>query len=109
MGLVAGWQPAGVEETVVEFGAGATAFNRTRGSSNPIGNLPGGRRWRGPHDDCHIAQVGRGGAMAALRRARPGQRMVSVAKASELANLRSEVHRLGSVLIHQAVELAVRR
>jgi transposase-like protein len=56
-----------------------------------------------------LRKVARDGAIAALQAARPGQRKVSAAEASELAKLRAEVDRLGSVVIDQAVELAVLR
>jgi transposase len=56
-----------------------------------------------------LRKVARDGAIAALQAARPGQRKVSVQEASELAKLRAEVDRLGSVVIDQAVELAVLR
>jgi transposase len=56
-----------------------------------------------------LRKVARDGAIAALQAARPGQRKVSPQEASELAKLRSEVDRLGSVVIDQAVELAVLR
>lgn len=56
-----------------------------------------------------LRKVARDGAIAALQASRPGQRKVSVQEASELAKLRAEVDRLGSVVIDQAVELAVLR
>lgn len=56
-----------------------------------------------------LRKVARDGAIAALQASKPGQRKVSVQEASELAKLRAEVDRLGSVVIDQAVELAVLR
>jgi transposase len=56
-----------------------------------------------------MRKVGRDGAISALQASRPGQRKVSAEEASELAKLRAEVDRLGSVVIDQAVELAVLR
>jgi len=51
-----------------------------------------------------LRKVARDGAIAALQASRPGQRKVSAEEASELAKLRAEVDRLGSVVIDQAVE-----
>lgn len=56
-----------------------------------------------------LKKVARDGAIAALQASRPGQRKVSAEEASELSKLRAEVDRLGSVVIDQAVELAVLR
>ena len=56
-----------------------------------------------------LRKTARDGAIAALQASRPGQRKVSPQEASELAKLRAEVDRLGSVVIDQAVELAVLR
>lgn len=56
-----------------------------------------------------LKRVARDGAIAALQASRPGQRKVSAEEASELAKLRAEVDRLGTVVIDQAVELAVMR
>jgi transposase len=56
-----------------------------------------------------LRKVARDGAIAALQASRPGQRKISVQEASELAKLRAEIDRLGSVVIDQAVELAVLR
>lgn len=56
-----------------------------------------------------LRKVARDGAIAALQASKPGQRKVSPQEASELAKLRAEVDRLGSVVIDQAVELAVLR
>jgi transposase len=56
-----------------------------------------------------LRKTARDGAIAALQASKPGQRKVTAAEASELAKLRAEVDRLGSVVIDQAVELAVLR
>jgi transposase len=56
-----------------------------------------------------LRKTARDGAIAALQASRPGKRKVSAEEASELAKLRAEVDRLGSVVIDQAVELAVLR
>lgn len=56
-----------------------------------------------------LRKVARDGAIAALQASRPGQRKVSPQEVSELAKLQAEVDRLGSVVIDQAVELAVLR
>ena len=58
---------------------------------------------------ARLRKVARDGAIAALQASRPGQAKVSAAEATELAKLRAEVDRLGSVVIDQAVELAVLR
>src|ERR1700760_3856601 len=56
-----------------------------------------------------LRKTARDGAVAALQASRPGQRKVSAQEATELAKLRAEVDRLGSVVIDQAVELALLR
>lgn len=56
-----------------------------------------------------LRKVARDGAISALQASRPGQRKTSAAEASELAKLRAEVDRLGSVVIDQASELALLR
>jgi hypothetical protein len=58
---------------------------------------------------ARLRKVARDGAIAALQASRPGRAKVSAAEATELAKLRAEVDRLGSVVIDQAVELAVLR
>jgi len=55
-----------------------------------------------------MRKVARDGAIAALTAAKPGRKQ-SAAEASELAELRSEVNRLGAVIIEQSIELAALR
>ena len=57
---------------------------------------------------AHLRKLARDGAIAALT-ARPRRAKVSPAEASELAKLRSEVDRLGGVVIDQAIELTALR
>jgi len=55
-----------------------------------------------------MRKTAKDGAITALTAAKPGRRP-SQAEASEAAKLRSEVDRLGSVIIEQAIELAALR
>jgi len=54
-----------------------------------------------------LRAVVRDGAVAALASSRPGQPHQSLAEASEVAALRSEVEWLERTVVEQAVELAV--
>jgi transposase len=56
-----------------------------------------------------LRKTARDGAISALQASRPGQRKQTAQEASETAKLQAEVDRLGSVVIDQAVELAVLR
>ena len=56
---------------------------------------------------ARLRAVVRYGAVAALASSRPGQPRRSLAEASEVAALRSEVERLERTVVEQAVELAV--
>ena len=56
-----------------------------------------------------IRAVARDGAIAALQASRPGKASVSKVVQSEVVGLQSEVARLESTVVEQAVELAVLR
>ena len=58
---------------------------------------------------ARLRAVARDGAVAALASSRPGQPHQSLAEASEVAALRSEVEWLERTVVEQAVELAVLR